>query len=73
MLKDTMQAIQLTRPCTAAELTPTEVKIPQLKPGYALVKVKAFGVNESEVTSRKGNHHLTSSFPGFLVSRGRRY
>ena len=70
MLKDTMQAIQLTRPCTAAELTPTEVKIPQLKPGYALVKVKAFGVNESEVTSRKGESSPDFKFPRILGIEG---
>ena len=70
MLKDTMQAIQLTRPCTAAELTPSEVKIPQLKPGYALVKVKAFGVNESEVTSRKGESSPDFKFPRILGIEG---
>lgn len=70
MSKDTMQAIQLTQPCAADELHPTTVPVPQLKPGYALVKVKAFGVNESEVTSRKGKSSPDFKFPRILGIEG---
>ncbi len=70
MSTDTMQAIQLTQPCAADELHPTAVPVPQLKPGYALVKVKAFGVNESEVTSRKGESSPDFKFPRILGIEG---
>ncbi|MBB1079575.1 zinc-binding dehydrogenase [Limosilactobacillus sp. STM2_1] len=65
-----MKAIQLTEPCQANELVPTEVNIPELKPGYALIKVKAFGVNESEVTSRKGESSADFKFPRILGIEG---
>lgn len=70
MVQKMMQAIQLTRPCNADELVPTEVRIPQLKPGYALIKVKAFGINESEVTSRKGESSPDFKFPRILGIEG---
>ena len=61
-----MKAIRLDKPCQVEELQPIEVPIPQVKQGYALVKVKAFGVNESEVTSRKGESDSDFSFPRIL-------
>ncbi|KRN59314.1 dehydrogenase [Limosilactobacillus secaliphilus] len=66
----TMQAIQLTGPCAAHEMKPTTVDVPALKPGYALIKVKAFGVNESEVTSRKGESSPDFKFPRILGIEG---
>ena len=65
-----MQAIKLTQPCKASELVPTTVEIPELKPGYALIKVKAFGVNESEVTSRKGESSSDFKYPRILGIEG---
>lgn len=65
-----MQAIQLTEPCEVSEMKPTMVDVPALKPGYALVKVKAFGVNESEVTSRKGESSPDFQFPRILGIEG---
>lgn len=70
MSDNQMQAIRLTQPCKASELVPTSVDIPTLKPGYALVKVKAFGVNESEVTSRKGESSSDFQFPRILGIEG---
>lgn len=70
MTENKMQAIRLTQPCAAADLKPTQVDVPQLKPGYALVKVKAFGVNESEVTSRKGESSADFQFPRILGIEG---
>ncbi|SFC05330.1 NADPH:quinone reductase [Streptococcus gallolyticus] len=66
----TMQAIKLTQSCQANQLLPTSVARPQVKPGYALVKVKAFGVNESEVTSRKGLSSSDFSYPRILGIEG---
>ena len=65
----TMQAIRLTGPCSTKELVPTTVEKPTIKPGYVLIKVKAFGVNESEITSRKGGPRRTSAIPASSVSR----
>lgn len=70
MTENKMQAIRLTQPCAAADLKPTQVDVPQLKPGYALVKVRAFGVNESEVTSRKGESSPDFQFPRILGIEG---
>jgi len=61
-----MQAIQLKQPCEPDEMVPVDVAKPQLKPGYILIQVKAFGVNESEVTSRKGGSDGDFSFPRIL-------
>ncbi|MCX2187281.1 zinc-binding dehydrogenase [Limosilactobacillus pontis] len=70
MTENKMQAIRLTQPCAAADLKPTQVDVPQLKPGYALVKVRAFGINESEVTSRKGESSPDFQFPRILGIEG---
>ncbi|WP_017815153.1 zinc-binding alcohol dehydrogenase family protein [Paenibacillus shenyangensis] len=50
-----MKAIVLKRPCTAEELTVDEVPIPQVKPGWVRVKIKAFGINRSEMFTRQGH------------------
>lgn len=69
-MKQTMQAIRLTGPIEARDMKPQLVPIPEVKPGFALVKVKAFGVNESEVTSRKGQSSPDFSFPRILGIEG---
>lgn len=66
----TMQAIRLTGPCSTKELVPTTVEKPTIKPGYVLIKVKAFGVNESEITSRKGGSSSDFSYPRILGIEG---
>ncbi|MDE7336344.1 MAG: zinc-binding dehydrogenase [Muribaculaceae bacterium] len=48
-----MKAIVLTGPCEAEEMTLTEVELPRVRPDWVLVKVKAFGINHSEVLLRK--------------------
>lgn len=49
-----MKAVVLRRPCTANELKIEEVPVPKVKKGWVLVKVKAFGINRSELFTRKG-------------------
>ena len=66
----TMQAIRLTGPCSTKELVPTTVEKPTIKTGYVLIKVKAFGVNESEITSRKGGSSSDFSYPRILGIEG---
>lgn len=70
MPNEMMQAIKLTGPCKVEDLHPVEVPMPIVKTGYALIKVKAFGVNESEVTSRKGESDPEFSFPRILGIEG---
>lgn len=50
-----MKAVVLEKPCTASELAVQEVPIPKVKPGWALVKIKAFGINRSEIFTRQGD------------------
>lgn len=61
-----MRAIRLTGPGGPEVLEPTEVPLPEDRPGWVRVKVRAFGVNESEVTSRKGESSSDFSFPRIL-------
>jgi len=65
-MPETMRAIRLTGPATLDELTPTEVPVPGPGPGQVRIQVKAFGVNESEVTSRKGESDADFSYPRVL-------
>lgn len=65
-----MKAIKLTKPCEAEDLIPVDVSKPEVKDSWALVKVKAFGVNESEVISRKGGSDGDFSFPRILGIEG---
>lgn len=48
-----MKAVVLYRTCSPHELTISEVPIPVVKPGWVLIKVKAFGLNRSELMMRE--------------------
>lgn len=48
-----MKAVVLERTCRAEELHVSEVPVPEVKPGWVLVKVKAFGLNHSELILRR--------------------
>lgn len=50
-----MKAVVLEKPCRAVELVVQEVPTPKVKPGWVLVKIKAFGINRSEIFTRKGD------------------
>ncbi|MFT8389946.1 MAG: zinc-binding alcohol dehydrogenase family protein [Sporolactobacillus sp.] len=50
-----MKAVVLEKPCTASELAVQKVPIPEVKPGWVLVKIKAFGINRSEIFTRQGD------------------
>lgn len=69
-MTDTMQAIRLTGPVEPEAMTVSEVPIPNVKPGWVRIRVKAFGVNESEVTSRKGESSPDFTFPRILGIEG---
>jgi NADPH:quinone reductase-like Zn-dependent oxidoreductase len=65
----TMRAIVLPRPVSPDQLTVSDVPVPDIRPGWVRIRVKAFGVNESEVTSRKGNPTRTSPSPASSASK----
>lgn len=47
-----MKAVVLEKACKAEEIIIKDVPIPEVKPGWVLVKVKAFGINRAEVSLR---------------------
>ncbi|GLK79064.1 zinc-binding dehydrogenase [Methylopila turkensis] len=49
-----MRAIVLSKPGPVENLVLEERPVPQVQPGWVRIRVRAFGVNESEVTTRKG-------------------
>ena len=48
MIPKMMKAVILTEPTSAENVVLSEVRVPQVRPGWVLVKVKAFGLNHSE-------------------------
>lgn len=49
-----MKAVMIEKITMAEEIELTEVPVPQSKPGWVLVKIKAFGLNHSEQILRRG-------------------
>jgi NADPH:quinone reductase-like Zn-dependent oxidoreductase len=52
-MKDTMRAVVLDKVTYAKDIELSEVEIPKVKPGWVLVKIKAFGMNHSEQILRE--------------------
>ena len=48
-----MKAVVLTKPSKAEEMRLSDIPIPEVRPGWVLVKVRAFGINHSEVLLRQ--------------------
>jgi NADPH:quinone reductase-like Zn-dependent oxidoreductase len=48
-----MKAVVLYKTCRPEELTISEIPVPDIKPGWVLIKVKAFGLNRSELMMRE--------------------
>lgn len=69
-MSELMKAIRLEQPANSDDLIPIELSRPIPKGREVLVKVKAFSVNESEVTSRKGESSSDFSFPRILGIEG---
>lgn len=59
----TMRAVVVTRTGGLDALEIKDVPVPVRKPGWVRIKVKAFGVNESEVTTRKGESSPDVTYP----------
>lgn len=60
-----MKAVVLEGACKPEELKIKEVPIPKVKPGWVLVKIKAFGINRSEMFTRQG-HSPSVKFPRII-------
>jgi NADPH:quinone reductase-like Zn-dependent oxidoreductase len=69
-MTETMRAIVLSKPGGADTLVPTEVPKPEVRPGWVRIRIKAFGINESEVTSRKGESDPDFTYPRILGIEG---
>ncbi|AKP66255.1 zinc-binding dehydrogenase [Companilactobacillus ginsenosidimutans] len=50
-----MKAVVVTNPGGPEVLEYKDVPTPEVKPGWSLVKVKGFGINHSEIFTRKGD------------------
>lgn len=50
-----MKAVVLKKPSAPEDLVVEEVPIPEVKSGWVLVKIKAFGINRSEMYTRQGH------------------
>lgn len=48
-----MKAIVLNGTCRPEEMKITQIDTPKVKPGWVLIKIKAFGLNHAELTLRK--------------------
>jgi len=48
-----MRAVVLSKTCKAEELSVSEMPLPEVKSGWALIRIKAFGINHSEVLLRQ--------------------
>ena len=59
----TMRAVVVTRPGGLDALEVKDVTVPERKPGWVRISVKAFGVNESEVSTRKGESDPEVTYP----------
>jgi NADPH:quinone reductase len=53
-MTDTMRAIVLDAPGPADALTIRTIPVPTPQPGWVLIRVKAFGLNRSELHTRLG-------------------
>ncbi|MHA7177784.1 alcohol dehydrogenase catalytic domain-containing protein [Arthrobacter sp. Sr24] len=65
-MPDTMRVIRLTGAVDTEGLIVSDVLIPEVRPGWVRIKVRAFGVNESEATSLAGESDVGLSFPRSL-------
>jgi NADPH:quinone reductase-like Zn-dependent oxidoreductase len=52
-MKNTMKAVVLNKVTYAKDIVLSEVEIPKVRPGWVLVKIRAFGMNHSEQILRE--------------------
>ena len=56
-----MKAAVTTKPGAPEVIEIRDVAIPKIKPGWVLIKVMAFGLNRSEIFTRRGTTERTST------------
>lgn len=59
----TMRAVVVTRPGGLDALEVKDIPVPAREPGWVRIAVKAFGVNESEISTRKGESDPEVTYP----------
>ena len=52
-MENTMKAVVLDKPTKGEDVVLSEIAVPEARPGWVLVKVKAFGMNHSEAILRE--------------------
>ena len=52
-MEKTMKAVALDKPTKGEDVVLSEIAVPEVKPGWVLVKVRAFGMNHSEEILRE--------------------
>ena len=62
-----MKAIVVEQPGRPEVLQLKEIPTPDPQPGWVLIKIKAFGLNRSEMYSRQGHSGDAVTFPRVLV------
>jgi NADPH:quinone reductase-like Zn-dependent oxidoreductase len=62
----TMRAAVLDQPGAVAHLQVRDVPVPEPRPGWVLIEVKAFGLNRSELYTRLGFSGADVTFPRIL-------
>ena len=65
MTTKTMKAVVIRKPGAPEVLAIEELPVPQPAPGWVLIRVKAFGLNRSELFTRQG-HSPGAKFPRVL-------
>ena len=61
-----MKAVVMDHPCTAQELAVRRVAVPEPREGWARIRVKAFGINRSELYTRQGMSGDAVALPRIL-------
>ena len=64
-MRTSMKAVVVERPGPPEVLTLQERPVPQPKPGWVLIRVRAFGLNRSELFTRQG-HSPSVTLPRIL-------